>query len=151
MGKLDRGFGPLLPWLVSLIVCVLVGGLPGLVWGGFARTVFGWHMTWLVNSVAHRWGKRPHTTGDGSRNVWWLAPVAFGDQWHNNHHAHPRSAIASEAWWQVDPSGMVIVTLEKLGLARSVKRPGVRGSRDRKDGQALADPVQRASSLDETS
>jgi stearoyl-CoA desaturase (delta-9 desaturase) len=122
MKWLDRAIGPLVPWLVSVAVCYAIAGLPGLVWGGVARTVFGWHATWLVNSVAHRWGGRPHATFDDSRNVWWLAPIAFGDQWHNNHHAHPRAAVAGEAWWQLDPSGAIIVALEKLGLARNVQR-----------------------------
>jgi stearoyl-CoA desaturase (delta-9 desaturase) len=123
MRWLDRGIGPLVPWLVTIAICGLVAGLPGLVWGGFARTVFGWHATWLVNSVGHRWGRRPYDTGDGSRNVWWLAPIAFGDQWHNNHHANPRAAVLTEHWWQLDPSGWLILGLGKLGLARNVRRP----------------------------
>jgi stearoyl-CoA desaturase (delta-9 desaturase) len=126
MKWLDRGIGPLLPWLATVAVCVAVAGLPGLVWGGIARTVFAWHMTWLVNSAAHRWGKRAYATSDDSRNAWWLTPVAFGDQWHNNHHANPRAAVLREAWWQVDPSGMIILLFEKVGLARNVQRPKAR-------------------------
>lgn len=119
---LDRGLGPLVPWFVTLGICGLVAGLEGVVWGGFVRTVVGWHSTWLVNSVGHRFGARPHETSDQSRNVWWLSPLAFGDQWHNNHHAQPRRAILTERCWQVDPSGWVIILLEKLGLATSVVR-----------------------------
>jgi len=123
MKWLDRGFGPLVPWVITMALCWVIDGVPGLVWGGVARTVFGWHATWLVNSVGHRWGKRPHSTDDSSRNVWWLAPIAFGDQWHNNHHANPRSAVLTEAWWQLDPSGWLILLLGKLGLAQSIRRP----------------------------
>jgi stearoyl-CoA desaturase (delta-9 desaturase) len=119
---LDPGFGPLVPWLVTIGVCALVAGLPGVIWGGFLRTVLAWHATWLVNSVGHRFGKRPHATRDQSRNVWWLAPVAFGDQWHNNHHARPAAAVLTERWWQLDISGLIILGLERIGLVRNVVR-----------------------------
>jgi fatty-acid desaturase len=108
---------------VMVASCYAIGGLPGLVWGGLVRTVVGWHATWLVNSVGHRWGAQPHATGEGSRNVWWLAPIALGDQWHNNHHANPRAAVLTERWWQIDPSGLVILGLARLGLVHDVRRP----------------------------
>lgn len=123
LAHLDRGVGPLVPWLVSLGVCAAVGGLEGLAWGGFVRTVLGWHATWLVNSVGHRWGARPHPTRDGSRNVALLTPLAFGDQWHNNHHADPGKAVLTERWWQIDPSGWVILGLAAVGLATDVRGP----------------------------
>ena len=28
-----------------------------------------------------------YNTGDLSRNNWWVALLAFGEGWHNNHHA----------------------------------------------------------------
>jgi stearoyl-CoA desaturase (Delta-9 desaturase) len=55
--------------------------------------------------------------------VWWLAPIAFGDQWHNNHHASPRAAVLTEQWWQLDPSGWLILLLGKVGLAQNIRRP----------------------------
>jgi len=36
--------------------------------------------------------------------------------------ANPRSAVLTEAWWQFDLSGAVIVAMEKLGLVREVVR-----------------------------
>jgi stearoyl-CoA desaturase (delta-9 desaturase) len=130
---LDRGIGPLVPWALSLGICYAIGGYPGLVWGGFARTLYVWHTTWIVNSAGHRWGARPYDTRDSSRNSWWL-PMALGDQWHNNHHADPRRALLKERWWQLDPSGFVIVFFEKLGLHKNVIRKK-RSSLDR--GAAL--------------
>ncbi len=41
-----------------------VGGMSWLVWGGFVRTVFVLHSTWLVNSASHVWGYRSHPTRD---------------------------------------------------------------------------------------
>jgi stearoyl-CoA desaturase (delta-9 desaturase) len=123
MRWLDRGVGPLLPWLASILVCGLVAGVEGVVWGGLVRTAVGWHATWLVNSVGHRWGAQPHATNDDSRNVVWLTPIAFGDQWHNNHHADPRKAVLTERWWQIDPSGWLILLLQHVGLASNVRGP----------------------------
>ena len=48
--------------------------------------------------------------------------MAFGEGWHNNHHAFPRSAFHGLHWWQFDVSGYVIWTLERLDLAREVYR-----------------------------
>lgn len=45
-------------------------GISVLVWGGFLRIVYGLHITWLVNSAAHRWGYRTYDTPDQSRNNW---------------------------------------------------------------------------------
>ena len=48
--------------------------------------------------------------------------LAFGDGWHNNHHAFPRSAFHGLHWWQFDLSGYLIWILERLGLAHDVYR-----------------------------
>ena len=46
----------------------------------------------------------------------------FGEGWHNNHHAFPRSAFHGLRWWQLDVSGYLIWTLERIGLAIDVYR-----------------------------
>jgi fatty-acid desaturase len=46
----------------------------------------------------------------------------FGEAWHNNHHAFPTSAIHGLGRRQVDPSGLVISGLERLGLVWNVVR-----------------------------
>ena len=48
--------------------------------------------------------------------------LAFGEGWHNNHHAFPRSAFHGLRWWQIDMSAYVIVALERLGLVWNVHR-----------------------------
>ena len=120
---LDRGVGPLLPWAVSVAICGAIAGWPGVVWGGIVRTAIGWHATWLVNSVGHRWGAQPHRTGEGSRNVWWLAPIAFGDQWHNNHHAFPGSAKLGLKHGELDPGWLVLCLLKRLRLVWDIRTP----------------------------
>jgi fatty-acid desaturase len=98
-------------------------GLSLLVWGGALRTVVGWHITWSVNSVSHIWGYRNYATADVSRNNAWVAFVAAGEGWHNNHHADSRSARHGHEWWEFDVTWMVIRLLMLLGLAWDVATP----------------------------
>jgi stearoyl-CoA desaturase (delta-9 desaturase) len=100
----------------------VVAGLQCALWGGLVRIFVLHHVTFSINSVCHFFGRRSFATDDESRNVFWLAPFSFGESWHNNHHAFPRSAFHGLRWTQVDPGGMVIRLLEKLGLARNVVR-----------------------------
>eukprot|EP00898_Chlorokybus_atmophyticus_P007858 jgi/Chlat1/8073/Chrsp75S00603 len=99
------------------------GGLPAIIWGMCLRVVWVYHITWLVNSASHVWGNQSWNTGDLSRNNWWVAVLAFGEGWHNNHHAFEYSARHGLQWWQWDPTWYVIKGLEKVGLATNVKLP----------------------------
>jgi fatty-acid desaturase len=99
------------------------GGMSWLIWGGFVRTIFVLHATWLVNSATHMWGYRTHETRDSSTNLWWVALLAYGEGWHNNHHAFQTSARHGLRWWEVDMTYVAIVALSALGLARDVKLP----------------------------
>jgi stearoyl-CoA desaturase (Delta-9 desaturase) len=100
----------------------LWGAVTAFLWGGLARVFLLHHMTWSVNSICHYFGKRPFETTDLSTNNWPLALLSFGESWHNNHHAFPTSAIHGLGRWQIDPSGFVIRALERMGLARDVRR-----------------------------
>ena len=102
-----------------------IGGLPMMLWGICVRIVFGLHATWLVNSATHMWGARRFPTRDDSRNNWWVALITFGEGWHNNHHAHPTSARHGLAWYEFDPSWLLIRLLRWCGVARAVKAASV--------------------------
>ena len=100
-------------------------GLSVLVWGVFVRTVVVWHNTWWVNSVTHIWGYRNYETSDDSRNQWFVALLAHGEGWHNNHHADQRSAKHGHQWWEYDLAYLVIRLLERVGLASDIAMPRV--------------------------
>jgi fatty-acid desaturase len=80
------------------------------------------HVTYSINSLCHFFGRRDYDTGDESRNLAWLSIFTFGEAWHNNHHAFPTSAAHGLRRWQIDPSWIAILTLEKLGLVWDVVR-----------------------------
>ncbi|MFM7834743.1 MAG: fatty acid desaturase, partial [Planctomycetaceae bacterium] len=96
-------------------------GLSWLVWGMCVRMVAAYHSTWFVNSATHLWGYRNYDTRDASRNLWWVAILAYGEGWHNNHHAHPAIAPAGHKWWEVDLTWWSIRLLKTVGLAWDVR------------------------------
>jgi stearoyl-CoA desaturase (delta-9 desaturase) len=90
------------------------------VWGVFARSVYVWHITWSVNSLAHLFGYRNFSTDDHSRNNWFVALITGGEGWHKNHHADQAAASVQTRWWELDLNYYFIKCLERLGLATDV-------------------------------
>jgi stearoyl-CoA desaturase (delta-9 desaturase) len=107
------------PGLAVGAILYLLGGLPLFLWGFCTRVVLLYHSTWLVNSAAHCWGYRRFQEAPGTNN-WVVALLAFGEGWHNNHHAWPGSARHGLRPREVDVSWLVISALRKLGLVRDV-------------------------------
>lgn len=91
------------------------------VWGFLLSTVALYHLTFAVNSVAHRFGTRPYPTKDDSRNNFLLALFTFGEGWHNNHHYYPSSARQGFHWWQIDITYYLLKLLSWMGLVWELK------------------------------
>ena len=128
-----------LPFALGLALTgTLVGGLTGLLWGGLVRVFFVHHVTWSINSICHFHGARRFAVDDQSRNVWWLSLASLGEAWHHNHHAFPRSAFHGLRWWELDPSGLVIRTMRRLGLAWNVVAIAPERQAQRLEGAAPA-------------
>ena len=130
MRRIGRRF-PVLALLTLLIPAAagflldgftLGGALRGLVWGGLVRVFLVHHVTWSVNSICHFFGRRRFAVDDRSTNVAWLSLLSLGESWHHNHHAFPRSAVHGLRRWELDPSGWIIASLERVGLAWNVIR-----------------------------
>jgi stearoyl-CoA desaturase (delta-9 desaturase) len=100
-----------------------VGGVSLVLWGIALRLVFVYHVTWLVNSATHRWGKIAYDSGDNSRNNKWVAALTFGEGWHNNHHAFQYSAIHGMLPGQLDITWQHIRLMKLFGFADKIKLP----------------------------
>jgi fatty-acid desaturase len=105
------------------VLFYLLGGWPWVFWGMFVRIAGVFHATWLVNSAAHTYGYRSHQTRDNSTNCWWVALLALGEGWHNNHHAFPISARHGLKWYELDFTWGVIQLMKVCGLAWAIKGP----------------------------
>ncbi len=105
-----------------LIGGTVAAGLEGLLWGGVARIFVLHHVTYSINSLCHFFGRRRFLTEDQSRNLLWLAPLSFGEAWHNNHHAFPTSAAHGLGRGELDFSAILISALERAGLVWDVQR-----------------------------
>jgi stearoyl-CoA desaturase (Delta-9 desaturase) len=112
----------------------VTGGLTGLLWGGAVRILLLHHATFSINSLCHFFGRRPFSTRDESHNLAWLAPITFGEAWHNNHHAFPTSARHGLGRRQLDPGAWLIAGLERCHLAWDV----IRISPERQQGKRAA-------------
>ncbi len=107
-------------------------GISWLLWGLAVRMVIVFHVTWFVNSATHIWGYRNYETTDDSRNLWWVGLLAFGEGWHNNHHAYQRMARHGHRWWEIDVTYWAILALERFGLAWNVVHTPAGPARGRK-------------------
>jgi stearoyl-CoA desaturase (Delta-9 desaturase) len=129
MRRINKSFPALallslvLPFLLGLALSggsLVAGGLGALLWGGLVRIFLVHHITWSINSICHFFGRRRFETDDESTNVFWLALPSLGEAWHHNHHAFPQSAFHGLRWYELDPSGWLILGLERIGLAWDV-------------------------------
>ncbi len=79
----------------------------------------------MLNVLCHlpRLGYRNFDTEDDSVNIWWVALLAMGEGWHNNHHAAPGSARSGIKPSELDVSWLVIRGMEKIGLVSRVNDP----------------------------
>ena len=92
------------------------GGAQLLVWGFSISTVVTYHLTFSINSVAHRSGSRRFNTRDSSRNNLLLSLMTMGEGWHNNHHRYPSSVRQGFYWWELDVSYYLVRLMQSLGL-----------------------------------
>lgn len=111
------------PAVLLAAFCFVVAGWSGLVVGFLWSTVFVYHATFCINSLAHVRGRRRYVTGDDSRNNLALALLTMGEGWHNNHHAYPSSVRQGFRWWEIDATWYILKLLAGLGLVRDLKAP----------------------------
>lgn len=77
----------------------------------------------MINSVCHVWGKKAYDSGDASANNALVAALTLGEGWHNNHHKFAYSARHGLTRWQIDPTYLALLAMERLGLVSDLKLP----------------------------
>ncbi len=136
----------LLPPTIMAIVCGMIGGFHGLLWGFFVSTVLLWHGTFTINSLAHIIGRRRYDTTDDSRNHWALAVITMGEGWDNNHHYHQSSTAQGFFWWELDPSYYILRGLAALGIVWDLRKPPPAALTAPFQGKVVAKPTEPAAS-----
>ena len=112
-----------IPTFIGFLLDGWFGAALGFVWGGLVRVFLTHHITWSINSICHVFGRRDYKSSDHSTNNVICGILAWGEGWHNNHHAFPSSARHGLKWWQFDFSWIVIRAMKMCGLAWNLKTP----------------------------
>jgi len=118
---LNRHF--LVPPVLLAVTLFLAGGWSMLVWGFVVSTVALWHGTFVINSLAHLFGRRRYKTSDTSRNSLLLALVTLGEGWHNNHHHYMASVRQGFFWWEIDITYYILRVLSWVRIVRDLRLP----------------------------
>ncbi|WP_461428254.1 acyl-CoA desaturase [Gymnodinialimonas sp.] len=103
-----------------------VGGIGFVLWGIGLRIAVSLAGHWVTVHFAHTSGERPFVQDDiaiDGRNLPFWGLFTFGEAFHNNHHAFPRSARMGHHAGQIDSGWWVIRGLAALGLAWEIRTP----------------------------
>ena len=98
----------------DILGCLLLAGL--------LRLVLSQHVTWLINSVAHMWGRQNYSEKSSARDNPVLALFTYGEGYHNYHHTFQWDYRNGIKWWHYDPTKWLIRGCSFVGLTRDLKR-----------------------------
>jgi stearoyl-CoA desaturase (delta-9 desaturase) len=136
-GVADLQKDPLVRWqhrhhfliggIVSLSLPVAVGLATHNLWGNLViglllRIVITHHSTFLINSAAHMFGSRPYTDSNTARDNALLAPLTYGEGYHNFHHMWQWDYRNGVRWYQWDTTKWMLRALAVVGLVRGLRR-----------------------------
>ncbi len=96
--------------------------IAGLMLSGVLRLVLSQHVTWLINSIAHMWGRQPYSDKSSARDNPYLALVTYGEGYHNYHHTFQWDYRNGIRWWHFDPTKWLILACSWIGLTSDLKR-----------------------------
>jgi stearoyl-CoA desaturase (delta-9 desaturase) len=120
-------------WLLAIAMNTVIPAMVGYIFGGTVLAAYAGFLfiglgralqqqvTFFVNSLCHFVGQQPYTKGT-SGDVWWLAILLLGENWHNFHHAFPSDYRNGAKWYQTDVHKWIIYLMSKCGLAWDLKR-----------------------------
>jgi len=137
---------------VVALIPVAIGWAIHDLWGSIVmalllRIVLTHHTTFLINSAAHVFGSRPFTDANTARDNPWLAPLSFGEGFHNFHHMWPADYRNGVRWYQWDSTKWALNAFAWLGLASKFKRTPemtIRRARLRMEAKTLKAALDKA-------
>ena len=126
----------------NILGCLVIGVL--------LRIVVTHHTTFFINSAAHFYGTQPYTDANSARDNAFLAPLTYGEGFHNYHHMWQWDYRNGVKWYQWDPAKWTIKFMSWTGLAsglRSVPGPVIRRARIQMEEKALLARLAKAPAL----
>lgn len=115
-------------WFVvsSLLLPFAIGWLIGRPWAclffaGFVRLFLVQQATFLINSYAHYFGRRPYSNKITAKDSLLCAILASGEGWHNFHHRFPFDYRNGHRFYHWDPAKWLINLFRCFGLAYDLK------------------------------
>jgi len=135
--------------LVALISFIIPTYIPNIYWNEtkfnafyvcvLLRYCWTLNMTWLVNSAAHMWGRRPYDKHINPSENPSVVLGAMGEGFHNYHHTFPWDYSASELGWRFNLTTIFINFFARVGWAydRKVVSPNVIRQRKLRTGDIL--------------
>ena len=151
-GVADLERDPLVRWqhkhhfLIGAVVATLplwIGLALGDFWGFLVialllRIVLTHHTTFLINSAAHVFGTRPYSESSSARDNWALAPLTYGEGYHNFHHTWQWDYRNGHRWFHWDSTKWILNGLRWTGLVHGFRTvPGAAIERARLEVEAM--------------
>lgn len=88
---------------------------------GFSRLLVMNQITYLINSYAHYFGRRPYSKKVTARDSLICSLLTNGEGWHNYHHRFPFDYRNGHRFYHWDPTKWMILFFAKLGMTRDLK------------------------------
>ncbi|QFT53855.1 Fatty acid desaturase [Microbulbifer sp. THAF38] len=106
---------------MNFAICLILGLITGdiiamFLLAGVLRMVVNHHAAFALNSFGHRWGKRKFKGDISARDNPIINVFAFGEGYHNYHHAFPADYRNGVGWFAYDPTKWLIKSLSWLGI-----------------------------------
>lgn len=113
--------------LMNIALPAFLGWLNGdilsmLLMAGLLRLVLVHHCTFLINSLAHIWGKQPFTDKNSARDNGFLALLTYGEGYHNFHHVFENDYRNGTKWWNYDPTKWLIKLMSLIHLTSDLRK-----------------------------
>lgn len=108
---------------LPLFLGFLVGRpLEALLLAGFTKVAVLQHVTWMINSYAHYFGRQLYSKKITAKDSLFLALLSNGEGWHNFHHRFPFDYRNGHRFYHWDPTKWLVYLGQYVGLTSHLKR-----------------------------